>query len=64
MKPCDENIMQVLELVEAMTALAELGDADSKDNSCSILYGIVRDSAHQIKKIAETEKEQHIKKGS
>ena len=64
MNPCDGNIVKVLELVEEMTALSELGDTDSEDNGCCILYGILRDSAHQIKNIAESEKEKHVKKGS
>jgi hypothetical protein len=64
MKPCDKNINQTLGLVQAMVDLAEAGESGSEDDGCSILYGILRDSAHQIKKIAETEKEKHIKKGS
>ena len=64
MKPCDKNINETLELVQAMVDLAEAGESDSEDDDSFILYGILRDSAHQIKKIAETEKEKHIKKGS
>ena len=64
MKPCDKNINQTLELVQAMVDLAEAGESGSEDDGCSILYSILRDSAYQIKKIAETEKEKHIKKGS
>jgi hypothetical protein len=64
MKPCDKNIKKALELVEEMIVLAELGDADSEDNGCRILYTHLLDSAHEIKQAAEAEKEKHIKKGS
>ena len=61
MKPCDENILKVLELAREMVAVAEVGEPDSEDDSCAILYGTLRDSAFQIKQIAEAEKEKHIK---
>jgi hypothetical protein len=62
-KPCDENIKKALELVNEMIGLAEKGDSDREDDGCGILYGVLRDSAYQIKRIAEAEKEKHIKKG-
>ena len=63
MKPCDQNIKKTLEMADAMIKLATKGDAEREDNGCGILYGIVLDSAYKIKKIAEDEKEAHIKKG-
>jgi hypothetical protein len=30
---------------------------------CGVLYGVIRGSAYKIKKLAETEKEAHMKKG-
>ncbi|MBW1837248.1 MAG: hypothetical protein JRF71_13720 [Deltaproteobacteria bacterium] len=63
MKPCDENIKKTLELVKDMFSIAEKGDADREDDRCGILYGVLRDSAYEIKQIAESEKEKHIKKG-
>ena len=63
MKPCNENIKKALELVNEMIGLAEKGDSDREDDGCGILYGVLRDSAYQIKRIAEAEKEKHIKKG-
>ena len=62
-KPCNENIKKALELVNDMISLAKKGDADRDDDSCGILYGVLLDSAYEIKQIAETEKEKHIKKG-
>ena len=63
MKPCDENIKKTLELVRDMIKIADTGDAYREDTGCGILFGIVRDSAFKIKKLAEEEKQKHIKKG-
>ena len=63
MKPCNENIRKALTLADEMIALADTGDADREDVGCGILYGILRDSAYKIKKIAEAEKFAHLNKG-
>lgn len=63
MKACNENIRKTLNLVEKMIALANSGDEDRDDVGCGILYGILRDSAYRIKKIAEEEVKTHEKKG-
>jgi len=63
MKPCDEAIKRTLELVKDMLELADEGDAVREDTGCGVLYGVVRDSAFKIRKLAEAEKEVHIKKG-
>ena len=63
MKPCDKNIKNTLKLTEEMINLANIGDIEREDSGCGILYGILRDSAYKIKKIAQQEKENHIKKG-
>ena len=63
MKPCDKSIKKTLEMVKAMLEVADQGDAVREDTGCGILYGVVRDSAYRIKKLAEAEKEAHIKKG-
>jgi hypothetical protein len=62
-KPCNMHIMKTLSLVEEMMALADQGDADREDNGCGILYGVLRDSAYKLKKLAEAEKQNHIIKG-
>jgi hypothetical protein len=46
-----------------MISLADQGDVDREDNGCGILYGILRDSAFKLKKLAEAEKLHHIRKG-
>ena len=63
MKPCDSNLKATLNIVEKMIELADRGDSDREDNGCGILYGVLRDSAYKLKKLAEEEKEKHIKKG-
>ena len=63
MKECDRAIMRTLELVEEMIRLADHGDAVREDDGCGILYSVIRDSAFKIQKLAEAEKEAHIKKG-
>ena len=45
-----------------MIELANSGDEDREDVGCGILYGIIRDSAYRIKKIAEKERDAHIEK--
>ena len=63
MKPCDKNIKRTLQLTSEMLNLAEIGDAQREDTGCGILYGVLLDSAYKLKKLAEKEKETHIKKG-
>jgi hypothetical protein len=63
-KPCDSNIEKTIKLTDQMIQLANIGDAQREDTGCGILYGIVRDSAYKIKKLAEEEKHNHSKKRS
>jgi hypothetical protein len=46
-----------------MIRVADKGDIEREDNGCGILYGVLRDSAYKVKKLAEQEKENHILKG-
>ena len=63
LKPCDRNIVRTLKLVEEMIALADQGDADREDVGCGILYGMLRDTAYKLKRMAEDEKRSHQEKG-
>ena len=56
---CNENLTRALELAEQMLRLADQGDAARQDIGCGVLYGIVRDSAYRIGKLAEAEIERH-----
>jgi hypothetical protein len=62
-RPCNEKILRTLELVERMIEIADEGDIVREDAGCGVLYGVVRDSAFKIKKLAEEEKETHMRKG-
>lgn len=63
MRPCNENIVKTLELVEKMLSIADRGDHEREDSGCGVMFGVIRDSAWKIKKLAEEEKEKHIEKG-
>ncbi len=62
-RSCDKHIVQTLERTDTMVDLSDEGDADREDTGCGILYGVLRDSAYKLKKLAEEEKKAHIKKG-
>lgn len=63
MRPCDQNILKTLHLVEEMIALADQGDVDREDVGCGVLYGVLRDTAYKLKRMAEEEKRSHQEKG-
>lgn len=63
MKPCNHNIRETLDLAERMISLADRGDAEREDVGCGILYGILRDAAYKLRKVAEAEKQNHMEKG-
>jgi len=62
MKPCNEVIQETLSLTDNMLSLSDRGDLLREDDGCGILYGVLRDAAYKIRKMAESEKEVHIKK--
>lgn len=59
----NENLKKTLRLTREMLALADEGDRDREDNSCGIIYGILRDTAYRIRRLAEAECESHRKSG-
>jgi hypothetical protein len=63
LKSCDYNIKRTLDLADEMIRVADKGDIDREDTGCGILYGVLRDAAYKLKKLAEQEKENHIQKG-
>jgi hypothetical protein len=63
MPPANQCIEKTLELAELMLKVADEGDAARKDVGCGVLYGVLRDSAYRIRKLAEAEREAHSKKG-
>lgn len=63
LKPCDRNILKILSLAEEMIDLADQGDGDREDVGCGVLYGVLRDTAYKLKRMAEEEKRAHQEKG-
>ncbi len=63
MKAFNENLMSLIGLTREMLALADEGDRDRIDDSCGIIYGILRDSAYRLRKIAKEECQQHVDVG-
>ena len=63
MRPCDQNIFRTIQLSQEMIHLADQGDDEREDTGCGVLYGVLRDAAYKILKLAEEEKRRHQAKG-
>ncbi len=63
MPPTNECLKKTLELADLMLQVADAGDVARQDVGCGVLYGVLRDSAYRIKKLAKAEREAQIKKG-
>lgn len=63
MRPCNESIKNTIAIAKTMLKIADEGDMVREDNGCGVLYGILRDAAFKIRKLAEAEKDIHIRKG-
>jgi hypothetical protein len=59
MKQFNENLRRLIRLTKEMSTLADEGDRNRTDCSCGIIYGILRDSAHKLKKVAQAECQSH-----
>ncbi len=55
----NENLRRTIRLTREMLALADEGDRDRNDDSCGILYGILRDTAYRLRELAKEECEKH-----
>ena len=62
-RPFNENIRLVKELTEEMLKLADRGDHYRNDASCGILYGVLRDTAYRLRKLADEECDKHKQAG-
>lgn len=63
MEKCNENILKALELAEELLKLGAKGDIERNDDSCGVLFGVIRDSGYRIKELAAKEKAKHQEKG-
>lgn len=59
----NNNLLRTIKLTQEMLALADEGDRDRVDDSCGILYGLLRDMAYQLRKYAEDECKKHKEAG-
>ena len=59
MRLCNQNIRELKVLINKMLELSEKGDAEREDTNCGIMYGILRDSAFRLLKLAEDEERAH-----
>jgi hypothetical protein len=59
-KKCNQHILEALELSRKLFILSDEGESDAEDNSCVVLYGVIRDAAYKIRNHAERERQQHI----
>jgi hypothetical protein len=57
---CNRHILEALELARQLTILADEGELNAEDDSCVLLYSIVRDCAYKIRRQAEQERQTHI----
>jgi hypothetical protein len=62
-EPFNENLLKTIRLTREMLALADEGDRDRNDDSCGIVYGVLRDTAYRLRKLAEQECERHKESG-
>ena len=62
-KSFNENLLRTVRLTREMMALADEGDRDRDDDTCGILYGILRDTAYRLRELAEQECRKHKMSG-
>ena len=63
MRKCNQHVIEALELARKLIILSDEGEADATDDSCVVLYGIIRDCAYKIREQAERERQAHTKCG-
>lgn len=62
-RPCNLNIVEALRLAEKLLLLAEKGMAEAEDDSCVVMYGVIRDCGYKIRLLAEREQGRHDSSG-
>ena len=55
----DSNLHRVIHISYEMLELADHGDRFRTDTGCGALYGILRDFAYKVRKMAERELQVH-----
>jgi hypothetical protein len=62
-RDCNRHLAEALEIVRGMIILADEGERDAEDDSCIVLYGVIRDCAYRIRHLAERERDTHVAQG-
>ena len=62
-KSFNDNLVRLVELTREMLALSDEGDRDRNDDSCGIVYGVLRDVGYRLRTLAEDECDKHKKAG-
>jgi hypothetical protein len=62
-RDCNRHLVEATEIVRSLIILADEGERDAEDDSCVVLYGIIRDCAYRIRHQAEKERDSHIAQG-
>jgi hypothetical protein len=62
----DKNLKKIIGLCYEMLELADHGDKLRTDDGCGVVYGMLRDAAYKVRRLAENEISLHeqIKKTS
>lgn len=64
MRPGERPIQEALRLAAELLKLSENGEAETTDDGCRILMGVVRDCAYKIRALAERELRKYSNTGS
>ncbi|NLP01798.1 MAG: hypothetical protein GX089_04825 [Fibrobacter sp.] len=59
----NREILRVQRLNRMLLSCADHGDLYRNDDSCGVLFGIVRDCAYRMLDLAEAEKRKHMERG-
>ena len=62
-KPYNLNLKKLIQMTRDMLALSDEGDRDRNDDTCGIIYGILRDTGYRLRKLAEEERQKHKQAG-
>jgi len=60
----EASIGEVLRIARDLMVLADQGETDATDDSCRILFAVVRDCAYKIHGEAEKERRIHRERGA
>lgn len=58
-RPCNLNIEEALSLADKLLVFAAKGMAEAEDDSCVVMFGVIRDCAYKIRHLAELERDRH-----